>query len=243
MLADQSITTITGSISFGLEADESIKSVIAFLRINLPKFAAKKDKQKVLPEESTNQLLCSFLNKEAKKYPFRFQPEYIENLSSGRSPKVDFGTLTDSESILISDKVYSENDSFFSFEAKRLPTPGSNREKEYVSGSGLKATGGIERFKKSIHGSGIKYAAIIGYVEAKDFKHWFLNINSWIEELAIKGGIWSKNDALQCSNIDNQQFIELYSEHLRVYENKKASKVYLYHFWINLICPDINSVN
>src|SRR5947199_34120 len=97
-----------------------------------------------------------FFNKEAKREPFRFQPEFIEVITSGRSPKVDFGTLSDSEKIIISDREYGDDDSFFSFEAKRLPTPGTGREKEYVTGNGIKQSGGIERFKKGLHGSKIK---------------------------------------------------------------------------------------
>jgi len=237
MLAERPITTVTGNITFGIEVDDSIKAVINFLRSHLPKFASNYKLKTALPEESTNQMLCGYLNKEAKKYPFRFQPEYIENLSSGRSPKVDFGTLSDSESIIISDREYGEDDSFFSFEAKRLPTPGRIREREYVSGNGLKSTGGIERFKKSIHGRQIKYAAIIGYVEAEDFKHWFLKINSWILELAAKdqSGLWSNFDQLNCNKFTEDIFIELYSEHSRNSSETQLATINLYHFWINFV--------
>lgn len=113
MLSENPITPVSGTISFGIDADDSIKAVIAFLRINLLKFATNNKNHQTLPEESTNQLLCGFLNKEAKKHPFRFQPEFIEKLTSGQSPKVDFGTLSDEEKIVISDREYGEDDSFF----------------------------------------------------------------------------------------------------------------------------------
>lgn len=237
MLSENPTKSITGNISFGIEADDSIKAVIGFLRVNLLKFSTNKNNHQSLPEESTNQLLCSFLNKEAKRSPFRFQPEFIEELSSGRSPKVDFGTLTDEDKIIISDREYSDNDSFFSFEAKRLPTPGSNREREYVTGSGIKQSGGIERFKKGLHGSKIKYAAIVGYVQKEDFKHWFLKINTWINELAIAdgAGLWTTNDILKCNNIDVPVFVELFSEHNRILTGANLSNIELYHFWIDLI--------
>jgi len=237
MLADNSTNKTTGCISFGIEADDSIKAVIGFLRTNLKKFTSNTNNHRLLPEESTNQLLCGFLNREAKKYPFRFQPEYIEELTSGRSPKVDFGTLSDNENIIISDREYGENDSFFSFEAKRLATLGSNRKQEYVTGTGKKRSGGIERFKKGLHGSKIKYAAIVGYVQEENFKHWFLKINSWIQELAHndKIGLWSQQDQLKCNNIDLPVFVELFSQHNRVLENKSLEDINLYHFWIDLI--------
>lgn len=237
MLAENPINPVSGNISFGIEADDSIKAVIGFLRINLLKFATDKKNHKILPEESTNQLLCGFLNKEAKKEPFRFQPEFIEVLTSGRSPKVDFGTLSDNDKIIISDREYGIDDSFFSFEAKRLPTPGSGREKEYVTGSSVKQSGGIERFKKGIHGSKIKYAAIVGYIHKEDFNHWFLKINSWIDELANvdQNGLWSVKDKLESSDLNSSIFIELFSEHNRMTTTAVLGNIKLYHFWIDLM--------
>jgi hypothetical protein len=239
MLSENPINSISGNISFGIELDDSIKAVIDFLRINLLKFASNGKNHKLLPEESTNQLLCGFLNKEAKKHPFRFQPEFIEELTSGRSPKVDFGTLSDEEKIVISDREYGEDDSFFSFEAKRLPTPGSGREKEYVTGEGAKISGGIERFKKRLHGSKIKYAAIVGYVQKEDFNHWFVKINGWIDELSAVDttGLWTVNDRINCDDLNVSVFIELFSEHSRINTDGEQAGIELYHFWINLIEP------
>lgn len=237
MLSENPITPVSGTISFGIDADDSIKAVIAFLRINLLKFATNNKNHQTLPEESTNQLLCGFLNKEAKKHPFRFQPEFIEKLTSGQSPKVDFGTLSDEEKIVISDREYGEDDSFFSFEAKRLPTPGSGREKEYVTGKGAKVSGAIERFKKGLHGSKIKYAAIVGYIQKEDFNHWFLKINGWIDELSAVDttGLWSANDRINCNDLDVSVFVELFSEHSRINHEELQANIELYHFWIDLI--------
>lgn len=240
MLSENPINRVSGTISFGIDADDSIKAVIAFLRINLLKFASNNKNHKILPEESTNQLLCGFLNKEAKKQPFRFQPEFIEELTSGRSPKVDFGTLSDEESIVISDREYGEDDSFFSFEAKRLPTPGSGREKEYVIGNGTKISGGIERFKKGLHGSKIKYAAIVGYVQKEDFNHWFLKINGWIDEIstADESGLWTIKDKVVCDKLREPFLVELFSEHNRINPDGALGNIELYHFWIDLIDPN-----
>ncbi|TFF33954.1 hypothetical protein [Mucilaginibacter psychrotolerans] len=239
MLSEKPINPISGNISFGITADDSIKAVIGFLRINLLKFASDNKNHRILPEESTNQLLCGFLNKEAKKEPFRFQPEFIEEISSGRSPKVDFGTLSDEEKIVISDREYGEDDSFFSFEAKRLPTPGSGREREYVTGIAPKVSGGIERFKKGVHGAKIKYAAIVGYVQKETFNHWFLKINGWIDELAVidSTGLWKTTDKLACDDINVPVFIELFSAHNRIATGATLTNIELYHFWIDLIEP------
>lgn len=47
---------------------------------------------------------------------------------------MDMGTLSKKEKLIVAYRSYGEFDSFFSIEAKRLPTRGRNREKEYVIG-------------------------------------------------------------------------------------------------------------
>lgn len=147
MLADSSQNIGGGRLTHGIEPDSSIKSVIEFIEIHFANFSQKVKGEIASSEKALTDKLCKFLNRKASKYPFFFHHENVENHASGMSPQTDIGTLFESERLIIGDRCYGEFDSFFSIEAKRLPTPGQNREKEYVIGHD-KPCGGIERFKK-----------------------------------------------------------------------------------------------
>jgi len=225
---------------FDLEEETSIKAVAGFVRTYFEEFAKKNKGLLDQNETGITQKLCIFLNRNSQQFPFFFQPEYMEDTTKGNSPQVDIGTFSIDEKIIVSDRLYGEEDSFFSMEAKRLPTPGHNREKEYVIGHETEC-GGIERFKKSIHGNGLKYAAIIAYVQGDSFDYWFMEINKWIDELAKdNGSIWKANDKLR-GHIDKDRLflVELISENARFKEGSQLENIYLFHFWINLI-PDKN---
>lgn len=239
MLADQPTNIANGSLTSGLEADDSIKAVVVFIKECFKTFAVNNKGAVSLNEKGLSQKLCIFLNRSAKRHPFFFHSEFMENIDSGISPQIDIGTLHEDEKIVISDREYGDEDSFFSIEAKRLPTPGTNREKEYVVGFDTES-GGIERFKKGLHGPKIKYAAIVGYVQKEDFNHWFLKINSWIHDLAITDstGLWKDADQVKCDNINDPIFVELSSEHTRRILGLTSNNIFLYHFWIDLIVAE-----
>lgn len=124
---------------------------------------------------------------------------------------------------------------FFSIEAKRLPTPGQNREREYVIGHN-KPNGAIERFKKGIHGKNLNYAAVIGYVQNEDFDYWFLKVNGWIEEL-IKASPteWMADDKLRKIAEPNDQLAKYESDNIRIPAKSSSDKIRLFHFWITLV--------
>jgi hypothetical protein len=236
MLSDQTVNITNGNLTSGIEPEDSIKAVIKFIKENFKEFAEKNKGATSLNEKGLSQKLCIFLNRNAKKYPFFFHPEFMEDVENGISPQVDIGTISENEGIVISDREYGSEDSFFSIEAKRLPTPGTRREKEYVIGFDTQC-GGIERFKKGIHGIGLKYAAIIGYVQKEDFNHWFIAVNSWIDELinSSTDTIWSNDDKLKFSDNTESICAELFSEHLRKIDHLPLDKIILYHFWVNLV--------
>jgi hypothetical protein len=72
-------------------------------------------------------------------------------------------------------------------EAKRLPTLGTNRQKEYISKyQENKEQGGIARHKTGAHGSTHLKAMMIGYVQKEDFDYWISNVNNWISEQAVQ---------------------------------------------------------
>ncbi len=232
MLADSSKNISSGMLTEGIEPDSSIKSVIEFIEIYFANFSQKVKGEIASSEKALTDKLCKFLNRNASTYPFFFHHENVENHASGMSPQTDIGTLSESERLIIGDRSYGEFDSFFSIEAKRLPTPGQNREKEYVIGHD-KPCGGIERFKKGIHGKDLKYAAVIGYIQKENADHWFLKINGWIGELTTSDPqLWTENDKLvkhPTNSIDLDKFLSRNSRG-RIEENY----INLFHFWIHL---------
>ena len=235
MLSEIEISSSGGSLSSGIEIDGSIKAVVTFIREHFKSFAKKYNSELEQNEKLITQQLCIYLNRKAKQQPFFFHSEFAEKVTSGNSPQVDIGVLSQLEEITISDKTYGEDECFFSIEAKRLPTPGANREKEYVVGHNS-SSGGIERFKKSIHGPNLSHAAIIGYVQKETFNYWFLEVNNWINELAAnKNGIWETADCLQKVDGSDSIYIELLSENSREARTGSRDKIKLFHFWINLI--------
>ncbi|WGH75386.1 hypothetical protein P8625_15135 [Tenacibaculum tangerinum] len=116
----------------------------------------------------------------------------------------------------------------FIMEAKRLPSPSVNREKEYVVGKTPSGNpnGGIERFKYQKHGKGLSYCGILGYVERGNFEDWLDKINSWILELMPT---WSEQEKLKFLEKESIQVL-LSSKVLR----EDSSELNLYHFWIDI---------
>jgi hypothetical protein len=124
-----------------------------------------------------------------------------------------------------------ENEPIFIIEAKRLPTPTKEREKEYVVGKTQNGNpnGGIERFKLEKHGKGLNECGIIGYVEKHDFDYWYTQINLWIQELSvIEKSKWSIDECLNKIEF-NQNSTYCHSLVIRSNQNLK-----LHHFWIKI---------
>ena len=196
MLADASKNINSGQLTHGVELDSSITSVVEFIEIHFGEFSEKAKGEISSSEKSLNDRLCKYFNRNAGNYPFYFHHENVEDHTTGLSAQIDIAALSRSEQITIGDRSYNEFNPFFSIEAKRLPTPGHKREKEYVTGTD-KPSGGIERFKSGIHGKSLKFAAIIGYIQEENANHWYLKINNWISELiSSTPNIWKEDDKL-----------------------------------------------
>ena len=87
--------------------------------------------------------------------------------------------------------------------AKGTPKGKDRDEREYVF-TKEGTTGGVQRFKFGHHGSTHNFAAMIGYVQERDFAHWLTEINGWIRNLANESSsAWSDSDLLQQSNDDS----------------------------------------
>lgn len=224
---------ISGSLS-GPDApkfDTSLKNLIVFLEKNLVVFAETISATGIQNEKGLTQALVKILNPSAIKgfYPFWFEKEYMEKPERGDSPSVDIGTLNLGKDDRVINSKLAGNKSFFSIEAKRLPTPGSKREKEYVIGS--KNNGGIERFKTGKHGSQLKDSGMIGFIQENDFKYWNNKINEWIVELTrmdsesdIK---WHESEILRPKHF-KKTIAQLISKH----DRNNKSNIVLCHLWV-----------
>ena len=179
---------ISGTLS-GPDAPKrhaSVNAVVLFIKKNLTLFSIKMATTEIKNEKGLTQELVQTLNPAAinGSYPFWFEKEYMEKPENGNSPSIDIGTLSLEDDDQMIHSKHSGNRSFFSIEAKRLPTPGAGREKEYVIGS--KKNGGIERFKIGKHGSHLKHGGMIGFIQKNSVEYWNKKINEWILELTRK---------------------------------------------------------
>lgn len=113
----------------------------------------------------------------------------------------------------------------FIMEAKRLPTPGKHREKEYVHGktSSGNPNGGIERFKLEKHGKGLKECGLLGYIEIETPEVWLKNVNEWILDLKPE---WSTDECLTLNQMT--QYYSRFSSKC----HRQNDTIVLHHFWL-----------
>ncbi|GBD92069.1 hypothetical protein BMS3Abin04_02802 [bacterium BMS3Abin04] len=209
--------------------NQPIEAVLEFVEQNLPEFI-NENTGKSIDEDSYTQSLCIILNQYAKDELFWFHFQNKEE-TKGTSPSIDIAIFT-RENISIKNKTFSSKQRFFAFEAKILGVKNKNREKEYVIGK-EKKNGGIERFKRNIHGKELYQAGIFGYVLKNDFGYWESSINKWIDELSIdktRTLQWNKKEKLKNIPLSLNKCKKFISIHSRF--NNKPIK--LYHYWINL---------
>ena len=121
---------------------------------------------------------------------------------------------------------------FFLIEAKRLPTPGTGREKEYIEGN----FGGMQRYKKGHHGNGLSDGGLIGYVQDNDCNYWYNQITNWISDLIQNCAAidieWNSGDLLIFDrNLTTTQ--KYVSTNTRIVNSTKDT-IKLYHYLMNL---------
>ncbi len=237
MLADTYQAITSGKIK-GPEIDAPIITVVSCVERVLITFSEQYVDSNIKNEKGLTQKLIHILTVHASKkyYPFYFQKEYMEDPERGDSPQIDIGVIsTEKEGIIIGVKPY-EGESFFSIEAKRLAEFGSKRAKEYLVGRTEKnkynSCGGVERFKQGIHGRGLPYGAIIGFVQEYDFDYWHGLLNSWIEDL-IHDNIyspvsWDLKDKLQ------KEYIKTTTAKFISVNFRQGDSIMLYHLWVSL---------
>lgn len=232
MFGNKEQTQIIGQPDFDTNA-RAIERVVAFLDNCLPTFPSVYKKKTanvtVTNEDDVSQTLCIFLNRQCHKgglFFFHFQYRYIKTRRSS-----DFGILE------MADNAPNDTDSaFFVLEAKWLPLPKPNksREKEYIIGN--PDGGGIERFKRGHHGTGLTQSAMIAYIQSENCLYWYEKVNTWIQDLIdnapTKDIIWDSNDLL----VFQQQLDTVFKYHSN---NKRIHKevidtISLCHYWLPL---------
>ncbi len=217
---------VAGSLSYRPRITAA-ECAINFVYSHLPHWRDHPDRRIIESENELTESLTNYLADEARRgnQPFTFSNQP----SAGGRRTVDFSA-----------RLYDEMLNTFAlpaltvFEAKRLPTPGSQREKEYVIGL-EKSYGGIQRFKlgKQGHGSGFQLVAMIGYIQKDTPDLWLNTINSWIVELAentSEGSIsWEQSETLAKLKKDKKAHTaRAISTHSRYAE----SNITIRHLWI-----------
>lgn len=224
-----------GRLSHGPNPEDNVVNrTLDFLRVELPNWRDDPSRPTEESERRLNSSLCDFLNLRARRAAFAMVYFKHEEPQSGRYD-VDFGVhQLPIEAGSHSGSVYS---AFLVIEAKRLPAPGSGREREYVTGEGEKPSGGIQRFKLGLHGSEVETAVMVGYIQKASPKHWHRTINQWISNIAESGSRdackWSPNDRLKKMSIDSKrQFAWATSIHSRSIST--SSEIRLHHLWVDM---------
>ncbi|CAA6820618.1 MAG: Unknown protein [uncultured Sulfurovum sp.] len=221
----------------GLEKSQSIKKIFNFIEECLPQF---KNRHSLLkPEDGLTQELVYILDNESReKLPLcGFSTEHMEDTTKGNSRRDDIG-IRAIHGVTINTTYYPNNKPFIAIEAKRLDSKiVKKRKKEYVIGryddEKYIESGGIERFKKEIHGNGLVYVGMIGYLQTNSFDDWFEKINKYIDEEINSSSsnelVWEEKDKLTIDK-RNEFFSTYNSEH-----QCKSKEISMYHIWINLI--------
>ena len=210
MYFEQSGPDIRDELRYSLEDHQHQKKILSFLRSNLPEITNKliesaganlMDYEEDDITGDINNILNDKL-RESSGYLFRFEAKSGPDILIFASPYQSF-----SDPLLV-------------IEAKRLP-PTSKRD--YVRT-------GIGRFKTEEHGKHHDIAAMLGYIQDKDFDYWYKEINGWIDDLIVdvtQNPRWEKQDKLNKSNA--APLGEYDSKHSR----KEKGPMTLCHFWLN----------
>jgi hypothetical protein len=193
-------SVLPGAVSVGHISEGPTSSLVDrtldFVSQELAAWRDDPDRTAEDAEERLNAQLCKYLNVAASD---RFPMVYFHHEEKQtRTRRVDISALP-KKGIVLGITYHSIYEPFLVLEAKRLPAPSSDREREYVTGR-PKQAGGIQRFKLSLHGARQSKAAIIGYVQSGTLQEWLARINEWIgtevENQNVSGEIWSITEQL-----------------------------------------------
>ena len=226
MLKDK-LNPVTNAPAPSCSKGKIYSRLLTFIDETLPVFQAEfKTLHKSSEEELTERLVKTLAYYANRKMPsFIFQQETIQKQEKGQNRKVDIGVFLH----------YKDDTPFFALEAKRLPTLPQKREKEYVIGDNdQKISGGIERFKRNLHGVDLNESGMIGYVQSGDCSNWSNQINSWIQELIDNQSSstlkWTDIDLLR--SIENKK--DVFCKHQSINTKIDGSSIILHHYLVNI---------
>lgn len=229
-------STPRGRILSGISPDAAALKTLEFIQGNLSAWRDDPERPTAERERDLNSQLCKYLNVASRRTGFAMVHFHHEEPQGNRhSADISASPL---DAGWIEGRPYTKYDPLLVLEGKRLPTPGSDREREYVASPvGATPMGGIQRFKLGLHGAALSIAGMVGYVQQETCPHWFAEMNRWIDELAsVAGSDWSSNDRLRAFNFDPDTHVSrCESEHLRA--SGASPKVGLKHLWVEMSLP------
>jgi len=223
-----------GEITREVDRHTLVERLIDFIEKQLPYWRVNPGRPSAEAEEQLNSQLCKFLNAHASlNFPMAsFHHE--ERQGTRRSVDISAGpTLRAIAAMTYLESIYEP---FLVLEGKRIPAPSAVREREYVTGF-AKRSGGIQRFKLSLHGADHDSAVMIGYVQSNQPAFWWETMNRWIVELAHSSEdltcVWSTDDQLQVMLDGGENSSRCESRHIRPGATKPGV-IRLVHLWIRM---------
>lgn len=223
---------IQGELDAGtLHPEESLESVLDFICRCLKTLAEGRTKKPLPDNESgLTQRLLTELERASGHRPYFFQKEFMEDEGRGNSERSDISVqIRDGDPIVVDGVRFADGARFLALEAKRLPLPKKSREREYLVGQ----HGAVERFKRSLHGRGLKTVAVLAYIQSQGFEKWRDRINVWVEELIAASTPelpWDASDKLE-QETRTPPLTRFLSNNLRVGDNVRLK---MHHIWVQL---------
>ena len=208
---------------------EFIEGIIDFVFSHLALWRDELSRQKTEGEEELNAQLCRYLTEFANKEERLFT--FFHEARQGQRRRVDIATF---ELPSFEGRLYTNdrNENLTVFEAKRLPAPEMHRMREYLTGEpGL--SGGVQRFKASVHGQAHTISAMIGYIQQHDATHFYNEINGWIENLStnpVDSLLWSTSEKLTALTVFDNGTARSVSLHPR----QGIKEIVLHHLWVTM---------
>ncbi len=237
---DKPINNLNNPIFNNIDTNTYVNEVVIFIENKLYLFPEYLKNSAILQnisnsiegEDLITENLCSFFSVHEKNYAYQFgkQDNYEFQFLNQSKEK---GHRTNDAGVILTNTKGSIG-KILVLEAKRLPTPGVNREKEYVKGN----LGGIERFKKEVHSQEIRsnIAIMLSYIQNENANHWYGKVNEWINEQIQKSSnsniSWLDEDLLSIdTSFNNTGIISKYNS---IHSRITLGKIKLYHYWIDL---------